>query len=408
MVILDKCDYIENVEAVLKRDNIIEVKNPDAKLNTWNRKARELISSCKVILNDQEKAKLKQSNYQFPRLYALPKVHKPGPLKFRPISSDIPSPNYKIAKWLCNQISKLPQPPGFSIKNTFQFIECLKNFKFKPNDCMVSFDIQNMYHSISADESAHSIFIWLKSVISDNAIVGEYMRLVKLCLGTCYFKFNGKVYQQLDSLAMGNQLSSFAANCFMSALETGAEESYPDFPSIWYRYVDDTFAVIDKDKVDDFLFYLNGLNDRIHLTKEHEQGGSLPFLDLNITRMNDSLEFNIYRKVTNTDRCIPSTSYHSTQTKFSAFNSFCYRAINVPMSDTNYQKEIDKLYTVADMNGFSKNIVDILLKKREQRKNLRDLTTLGDSISSETITDDFHYSGGIFVDGLTTKLARIW
>lgn len=48
-------------------------------------------------MNGSQHGKLNQSNFQFPLLYALPKIHMPGELKMRPISSDIQSPNYKIA-----------------------------------------------------------------------------------------------------------------------------------------------------------------------------------------------------------------------------------------------------------------------------------------------------------------------
>lgn len=90
------------------------------------------------------------------------------------------------------------------------------------------------------------------------------------------------------------------------------------------------------------------------------------------------------------------------------FNAlFVYRAVNVPLSDINYQKEIDKLYTIADLNGFRKKIVDTLLIKHKHKKELKNLTTLGNSIINDSIEDDFYYSGGIFIDGLTTNISKI-
>lgn len=177
------------------------------------------------------------------------------------------------------------------------------------------------------------------------------MRLVNLCLGTCYFQFNNRVYQQKNSLAMGNPLSAFAANCFMSQLETKAKEDYPNFPSIWYRYVDDTFTIIDKDNVVDFLRYLNSINPTIKFTMETEENESIAFLDLKLTRIDGKIDFNVYRKETSTDRCIPNNSYHSKQTKLASFNSFCYRAINFPLSENNFIEERKKLHTIARVNG---------------------------------------------------------
>lgn len=408
-VILDRDDYIRRVGAMLQNDAFVLVDRPEAKLNTWMREARSTVQSCNTIMELRERANVRQSNYQFPRLYALPKIHKPGELKFRPISSDIQSPNYKIAKWLCAKFKRFQQPRGFSVTNTYEFINKMRYYKFKQNEIMVSFDIESMYTNISVGEAEQSIKLWLESIGTSNKKVSEYMQLVHLCLNTCYFRFNNKVYKQVNSLAMGNPLSAFAANCFMSYFETRAKENYPDFPSIWFRYVDDTYIVIDKEKVDDFRNYLNGINGRIHFTCEIEQNNVLPFLDLKLTRVNDMIDFNIYRKDTTTDRCIPSTSYHSQRTKLSAFNSYCYRAVNVPLNEENYCNEVNKIYQIADVNGYSRKIVDTLLRKHKRKKDLRELTTLSDSYGDEFGDEALGcYAGGIFVDGLTVPLARIY
>lgn len=358
-VILDHDEYVRSVENMLNNNQtFVPVAKPEPRLNAWMRLARSTVRGCTNIMSTYRQNSLRQSNYQFPRLYALPKIHKQGDLKFRPISSDIQSPNYLIAKWLCSEFKKFPQPRGFSVKNSYDFINGVKNHKFKPNEIMASLDIESMYTNISVREASRAILFWLRSINIDREKIDEYMRLVDLCLGTCYFQFNKKVYQQVDSLAMGNPLSAFAANCFMSEFETNAKSICPDFPSIWFRYVDDTFVIIDRDRIDDFLIHLNSLNNRINFTCELENNGVLPFLDLKLTRINDSIDFNIYRKETTTDRCIPSNSYHSKRTKFAALNSFCYRAVNVPLSGENYEAEVNKIYQIADTNGYERKIVD--------------------------------------------------
>lgn len=169
-----------------------------------------------------------------------------------------------------------------------------------------------------------------------------------IMISSCYFQFNGKVYQQQNGLAMGNPLSAFVANCFMSEFETTAKNNNPNFPLTWHRYVDDTFVVMDKNGVDDFLHYLNGINPKIKFTMETESNDSIPFLNMNLTRLDDKIIFNVYRKPTCTERCIPNTSYHSEKTKFAAFNSFCFRAINFPLSDVDFETEREKIYKIAD------------------------------------------------------------
>lgn len=140
----------------------------------------------------------------------------------------------------------------------------------------------------------------------------------------------------------------------------------------------------------------------IKFTFETEVNFCLPFLDLMVKRVESYIEFDIYRKPTNTDRCIPSSSYHPNQTKFAAFNSYCYRAVHVPLSKNNFIKEVDTIHRIATINGYSIQIVNSLLKKHMRKKELRDLTTLV-SNKEKAIT----YMGGTFVEGLTYSLIKV-
>ena len=48
---------------------------------------------------------------------------------------------------------------------------------------------------------------------------------------------------------MGNSLSGFLAEIFMSFFEIELKD-HPLFPRIWYRYVDDVFAICSCRKID--------------------------------------------------------------------------------------------------------------------------------------------------------------
>ena len=71
-------------------------------------------------------------------------------------------------------------------------------------------------------------------------------------------------------------------------------------PTIWFRYVDDTFNLF-KNKNDalSFLRYLNGRHNNIKFTIEFEQNDEIPFLDILMKRNRDSsFSTSIYRKKT--------------------------------------------------------------------------------------------------------------
>ncbi|XP_044760265.1 uncharacterized protein LOC123317721 [Coccinella septempunctata] len=64
-----------------------------------------------------------------------------------------------------------------------------------------------------------------------------------------------------------------------------------------------------------FLEFINSLS-KIKFTLEISEENTINFLDLNITlKPDNTFEFNIYRKPTQTDIVIPKYSYHSPQIK---------------------------------------------------------------------------------------------
>ena len=64
------------------------------------------------------------------------------------------------------------------------------------------------------------------------------------------FVFQGQYYQQLEGAAMGTPLSPIVANIFMEKFEKDALDTAPHTPSLWKRYVDDTFVILDEQHKD--------------------------------------------------------------------------------------------------------------------------------------------------------------
>jgi hypothetical protein len=55
---------------------------------------------------------------------------------------------------------------------------------------------------------------------------------------------------------MGNAFSPLIANLFMGFFEKNLKRR-KIFPKTWVRYVDDVFAIVHKDKIDDLLAFWN-------------------------------------------------------------------------------------------------------------------------------------------------------
>ena len=67
---------------------------------------------------------------------------------------------------------------------------------------------------------------------------------------------------------------------YMENFEKIVLSSAPSPPSMWLRYVDDTFVKIHEYDVDGFTAHINSIDSNIQFTTEPELNNKLPFLDL--------------------------------------------------------------------------------------------------------------------------------
>lgn len=380
VVIMDKTDYFEKVQQMidsgpytLLSENPLKSKGS---LNFQN-KCKQALKDCKnLIHNDRLRLKLTVSNPVLPKLYCLPKIHKVG-IPMRPIVSGINCPTYLLSKWLVDEFSKLTPPIGFSVKNSYEFIDSISNFQLLPNEYLVSFDVSSLFPSIPIPETIEILEQWLISNQLPDCKVKEFLLLTRLCMNQNAFQFNSKIYSQEFGTAMGNPLSPFLANLFMSHFETVAS-SYNSFPRLFKRYVDDIFAVVNysPNELADFIEYLNGLYPSIKFTHEVETNNSLPFLDILVIRKDSKFEFDVYRKPTQVDRYIDISSFHTIQHKLAAFNSMIYRMLRFPLNKSRKLSELNYIKKVANLNGFSKNVVDNIVRKQQFAIQLMKTTTL--------------------------------
>ena len=96
---------------------------------------------------------------------------------------------------------------------------------------------------------------------------------------------------------MGSLVSAVIASLYMERFEEKAITTSSYGPRIWERYVDDTFTILDRENLDDFLQHLNN-----RLTMEKEKDKKLAFLDTAVLREPDGrLTISVYRKPTYTD-----------------------------------------------------------------------------------------------------------
>ena len=97
------------------------------------------------------------------------------------------------------------------------------------------------------------------------------------------FQFDGKLYEQIDGVAMGSPLGPLMAHAFLCSIEEKLEQDnkLPEF------YMDDTFAMM-------------SCHPSTNYTMELAFDSKLPFIGMEVLKKGCKLETSVYRKPTNT------------------------------------------------------------------------------------------------------------
>ena len=133
---------------------------------------------------------------------------------------------------------------------------------------MSSYDVKALFTSVPVDPS---LYIIHKKIQQDTTLpsgtllsIPNIMCLLRLCLKSTFFTFQGKYYKQVKGAAMGSPLSPLVASLFREDFETRTLSSSSNPPRIWLRFVDDTFVIHKAEYTQQFLTYINSLDPSIH------------------------------------------------------------------------------------------------------------------------------------------------
>jgi hypothetical protein len=226
--------------------------------------------------------------------------------------------------------------------------------------------------------------------------------LLQTATSRTHFLFNGKIFSQINGVAMGSPIGPLLADIFMVHLEKQLMERLERLGVVYSRrYVDDTLAIVKIDAdTDQLKSVLNSFHPSIQFTIELEDDSTIPFLDILIRRhprvtevmvetqqheevncvvpsSNDHtnqhhsglpkhqhqsdkrpwFSTSVYRKPTFTGLILKWNSYVPLEYKRSAISSMVYRAIRITSNFPTLHKEFLFIRQIAVSNGYPLSFV---------------------------------------------------
>ncbi|XP_044764540.1 uncharacterized protein LOC123321102 [Coccinella septempunctata] len=409
MIIMKTKDYNKKVLDFLSKNNIREKK---ISLSTIIQKIKEVIKRIPDSLELKNIKGLKIDNTRIPRLYGLMKIHKStilDEIPIRPVVSNCNAPTYQLSKWLNIFLKeKINFSPSYTIKNTLDLVNKIKDIKVEDHYKIRTLDIENLYTNVPTLEVKRLIEEDLDQSNLSNDTVETVCQILNLCLKQNFFQFDNKIFEQIQGLAMGYPIAPYLADRYMDYFEKthifNWGNEFSPLIVYYYRYVDDIIILWKgtDQGFNDFVTYLNSSVNNIKFKNEHINDKECNFLDLNIKLLDGKHSFDIFRKPTHTDVSIDISSQHHWNHKIAVFNSLLERLVNIPLNEDNFNKEMGIIKQIARKNNFDNNMIDRMLNKKLHKRLLRSHFPI-----SQHRIENKRYFPLSFVGTLSSKVARL-
>ncbi|CAM4873605.1 unnamed protein product [Rotaria socialis] len=367
IIILDKESYIKKAEEILKGNQFQEITNKNYHQERENELNKYIYSLLKDGIIDQKlRFRLQSTCSSLSVFYGLPKIHKTG-YPIRPIISTIGSFQYELSKYLAKAIKDSSPQADSDIKDSFEFVKKIKNTILSQEKSYIicSFDVESLYTNVPVEEAINVTLDFIFKLKQKNANIPfsreQMKKLLELSVRDAPFRFQNKIYKQIDGVAMGSPLTPILANLWLQKIEQKLNKFSKNRPVIWLRYVDDIFCLFDisEIKVLEFHSKINKWHKNLKFTIAMEPDNTIPFLDVLVTidDVHNQLTTSLYRKPTHTGLYLLWDSSQSRRYKIGLIKTLVIRIYRICSTKEIIQKEINQLKETLENNGYPQHII---------------------------------------------------
>ena len=252
------------------------------------------------------------------------------------------------------------------------------------NRYTVSFDVSSLFTNIPLNETLNlAVDLILQENVELKISREVLLELFQFCTSKTNFLFDGKIYDQIDGIAMGSPLAPTLANLFMGHHEEKWIENFTDSKPIFYRrYVDDIYAVFHNcDGADKFFEYLNEQHANIKFTQEKNKDGKLPFLDVLIDNSN-KFNTSVYHKPTFTGLFMNFKSFVPQCYKLNLIKTLLDRVFKINNTWVGFDVDLKSLKHYLLRNNFPEKIIDRNIREYLDKK-------LGSKVEEQSIESKY-------------------
>ena len=279
------------------------------------------------------------------------------------------TPTYQLSKTI-NKLITPYIPSRYSLTSTDDFIDLLHSSATDGH--IASLDVESLFTNVPVEATIDIIckYCYDHPTLPKLKIPVQLLRqLLSICTRESAFRSpNGKLFQQIDGIAMGSALGPTFANFYMAHLEELLVPTMNPQPTIYCRYVDDIFIQVSDTQHLERIKTDFENNSVLKFTIENNTNRRLPFLDVCVDASGTAFDLSVYRKETNVGTCLNARSECPDKYKASVITSYLNRAYKISSSWENMIQEIDKIKQLLINNDFNNSVVDYHINKFLDKK----------------------------------------
>ena len=317
--------------------------------------------------------------------YCLPKIHKVGHLKGRPIVSNTLYVTYFASKWLHKILYPLASSFASYIKDSSCVVLDLEQLTFSPSCVLMTIDVVSLYPSIPTALGLKALEIAMLSATFPSFKINFILELSEWVLSNTYINFENTRFLQIKGTAMGTPFAVVYSIIFLGIHEQSVLMKLNFKPLYFRRFIDDIFIILNSEQ--ECVSFLSSFKDvakNIDITST--RGDFINFLDISIFKgfkfhTQSCLDLKVFQKEHNKYLYIPPTSFHCANVFINLVKSeltrYCILCSSKSDFDTIKENFFKRLFARGYTRSFVEScIVDVsldreaLIFKLQEKRNL--------------------------------------